>query len=75
MGLRIVTAVAILLLIGIFTLLSPQFPNGRDREKRVPMDISTLTAALRAFELDHGRYPTQEEGSSHTRVDVGHLQE
>ena len=32
------------------------------RQERVPSDFLTLSSALRVFEMDNGRLPTEEEG-------------
>jgi general secretion pathway protein G len=52
------------ILAALATIVVPKFA-GRSKEARVTAamtDISNMETALRAFEVDCGRYPTEEEG-------------
>lgn len=57
----------VLAIIGLLAaLVLPRFSDafGKGQRKSTEAQLSSLTSAVEAFKLDHGRYPTQQEGLS-----------
>src|SRR3972149_2395942 len=56
----IVTAVLLVLMGTVISLISPASSKGKARDNKRLSDVSTLDRAVNEYKLDYGQYPGQE---------------
>jgi len=73
-GFTLIEALVLLIILGLLgSLAAPRFFNHEEKaqQKGVRSQLDRFTAALEAFRLDVGRYPTEQEGLAALVVNPG----